>query len=182
MNYLYRMTQYNDLGYKIPKKRKDTGLPRSWIPMAPRADKGTERYPKIQSPARCIRNRKSLEIGPKGGKYYIASSGGKVYCDRIPKMTFTQQQVQQIIPQQVQQIPEIIPQQVNLKYFKILGMNPTYNLSDVRKKFIKLAKVHHPNKGGDPDVFKHMLDAYKKIINTKAENQQQVKINIPIKL
>ena len=45
-------------------------------------------------------------------------------------------------------------------YYKILNINRESSQDDIKKAFRKLSKTHHPDKGGDENVFKEMSEAY----------------------
>ena len=44
----------------------------------------------------------------------------------------------------------------------VLGLDLRYSYTDkeIKRKFKKLSMTHHPDRGGDPDVFKHIKEAY----------------------
>lgn len=50
-------------------------------------------------------------------------------------------------------------------YFKILGIEPTHELSEIKKAYRNLAKKYHPdsNKEADPEMFKYITSIYEKI-------------------
>ncbi len=43
--------------------------------------------------------------------------------------------------------------------YEILGVNKTDSCNEIKKKYFKLARTHHPDKGGDPEHFKEMVRA-----------------------
>jgi len=45
-----------------------------------------------------------------------------------------------------------------------LGLPLYADENDIKKKFRELAKLHHPDAGGDADIFIKFLDAYKELI------------------
>lgn len=53
--------------------------------------------------------------------------------------------------------------------YKVLGVNQGASDDEIKKQYRKLAMKHHPDKGGDSDMFKQINDAYYKITN----NEQQ---------
>ncbi|OQR81752.1 molecular chaperone, partial [Thraustotheca clavata] len=48
----------------------------------------------------------------------------------------------------------------NSKYYDILGVPKSASEADIRKAFRKLALKNHPDKGGDPELFKDITVAY----------------------
>lgn len=45
-------------------------------------------------------------------------------------------------------------------YYSILGIPPDSSEEDIKKKFRELAKKYHPDRGGDPEKFKEIMEAY----------------------
>jgi len=55
-------------------------------------------------------------------------------------------------------------------YYSILGIENTANADDIKKAYRKLANIHHPDKGGDNNIFVLLLEAYDVLFdNTKKE-------------
>lgn len=52
-------------------------------------------------------------------------------------------------------------------YYKILNLEKTCSLTDVKKSYRTLAKEHHPDKGGDPEEFKKIQKAYETLSDTE---------------
>ncbi|CCI48832.1 unnamed protein product [Albugo candida] len=48
----------------------------------------------------------------------------------------------------------------NNKFYEILGVSKTATATEIKKSYRKLALKNHPDKGGDPELFKHMTVAY----------------------
>lgn len=48
----------------------------------------------------------------------------------------------------------------NKSLYGILGVQPTDSCADIKKAYFKLARTHHPDKGGDPEKFKEITKAY----------------------
>ena len=47
-----------------------------------------------------------------------------------------------------------------LNYYRILGLEPDADLSEIRRAFRVLAKRHHPDEGGDEEPFKQIGIAF----------------------
>ncbi len=43
--------------------------------------------------------------------------------------------------------------------YEVLGVNKSDSCNDIKKAYFKLARTHHPDKGGDPENFKEMVRA-----------------------
>jgi len=51
--------------------------------------------------------------------------------------------------------------------YELLGVNKSDSCTDIKKAFLKLAKIHHPDKGGNPELFKEMLQASEVLTDEK---------------
>lgn len=47
----------------------------------------------------------------------------------------------------------------NEKYYELLGATKDMDCNAINKQFKKAARKHHPDKGGDPEIFKEMQEA-----------------------
>lgn len=47
-----------------------------------------------------------------------------------------------------------------INYYEILEINKQASLEEIKKSYKKLAIKHHPDKGGDPDYFNNISEAY----------------------
>lgn len=56
-------------------------------------------------------------------------------------------------------------------YYEILGVQKSASADDIKRAFRKLAQEHHPDKGGDPEKFKEVNEAYQ--VLSDAEKRQQ---------
>jgi DnaJ-class molecular chaperone len=56
------------------------------------------------------------------------------------------------------------------KPHEILGVNANASPDEIKKAFKKLAMIHHPDKGGDPEKFKEINAAYQTLTNPQPEN------------
>jgi len=55
----------------------------------------------------------------------------------------------------------------NKEYYEILNINKNASSSEIKKAYRKLALIHHPDKGGNPEIFKKINDAYEILSDTK---------------
>lgn len=44
--------------------------------------------------------------------------------------------------------------------YGVLGLQKNADTNEIRKAFLKLSKIHHPDKGGDPEKFKEIQEAH----------------------
>ena len=49
---------------------------------------------------------------------------------------------------------------MNKDYYKTLNINRNATQDEIKKAFRKLSKTHHPDKGGDENIFKELSEAY----------------------
>ena len=62
----------------------------------------------------------------------------------------------------------------NNKYYKILGIDKNSNEKDIKKAYRRLAVIHHPDKGGDPEKFKEVTKAFETLSDpNKRKNYDQ---------
>ena len=55
----------------------------------------------------------------------------------------------------------------NKEYYELLGVERDVDAAKLKKVYRKLAVKHHPDKGGDPDLFKRINQAYDVISDPK---------------
>lgn len=56
---------------------------------------------------------------------------------------------------------ETFPGEVdNVKFYELLGVDKNASESEIRSAYRKLAKVHHPDRGGDTETFQQLQRAY----------------------
>ena len=58
-----------------------------------------------------------------------------------------------------------------MNYYSILGVDKSATQNDIKKAYHKLAIKHHPDKGGNPDEFKKISEAYE-ILSDPVKRQQ----------
>lgn len=51
-------------------------------------------------------------------------------------------------------------------YYKILGLSHDFEPKDIKTSYRNLSKIYHPDRGGDENIFKQIVDAYKTLSNT----------------
>jgi len=47
--------------------------------------------------------------------------------------------------------------------YKLLGVSPKASPAEIRRAYYKLAKVHHPDQGGDVKKFLALMEAYQRV-------------------
>ncbi|GIW67606.1 MAG: hypothetical protein KatS3mg096_474 [Candidatus Parcubacteria bacterium] len=52
---------------------------------------------------------------------------------------------------------------MNKNYYEILGIPEYSSEEEIKKKFRELVKKYHPDRGGDPEKFKEILEAYQSL-------------------
>jgi DnaJ family protein A protein 2 len=50
---------------------------------------------------------------------------------------------------------------MNINLYDILGVSKNATFEEIKTKYKSLAQQHHPDKGGDPDLFKKIKHAQK---------------------
>lgn len=61
--------------------------------------------------------------------------------------------------------------------YSILGVLPNASKDEIRKAYKKLALKHHPDKGGSPEEFKKITDAYESLTQEPSEMPIQRRLN-----
>jgi DnaJ-class molecular chaperone with C-terminal Zn finger domain len=56
-------------------------------------------------------------------------------------------------------------------YYKILGVSPNASPEEIREAYYRLAHKYHPDKGGDPEKFKEINEAYQ-VLSDKEKRAQ----------
>jgi len=56
-------------------------------------------------------------------------------------------------------------------YYQILGVPEDASEEQIKKRFRELAKIYHPDRGGDPEKFKQILKAYTTLSNKKSREE-----------
>jgi len=74
-------------------------------------------------------------------------------------------------------------------FYKILGVKHDSNEEEIKKAFRKLASKHHPDVGGDINIFREILLAYETLIDPKARkiydetgNVENISLETKVKL
>jgi curved DNA-binding protein CbpA len=56
-------------------------------------------------------------------------------------------------------------------HYQILGVPEDASEEQIKKRFRELAKIYHPDRGGDPEKFKQILRAYTTLSNKKSREE-----------
>ena len=51
--------------------------------------------------------------------------------------------------------------------YEVLGLAKGASMDEVKKAYKKLALLHHPDKGGDPEYFKRIVRAKEELLEAK---------------
>ena len=54
-----------------------------------------------------------------------------------------------------------------MDYYESLGVNRNASAKEIKSAFRKKAAEHHPDKGGDPNQFKQINEAYQTLSNNE---------------
>tara|TARA_R110000824_G_scaffold52896_1_gene146769 strand:- start:587 stop:1591 length:1005 start_codon:yes stop_codon:yes gene_type:complete len=68
---------------------------------------------------------------------------------------------------------------MNKDYYKTLNINRSASQDEVKKAFRSLSKQHHPDKGGDENIFKELSEAYDTLSDTQKREQYNHKLDHP---
>ena len=60
--------------------------------------------------------------------------------------------------------------------YRVLGLDDDADIEDVKHAFLKLAVKYHPDKGGDPEKFQIIHEAYQRIMDGTAKKQGSGKV------
>jgi len=64
-----------------------------------------------------------------------------------------------------------------MSYYNILEVNENASEEEIKKSYRRLVLIHHPDKGGDPEKFKKISEAYEALINKNDVNLNTVNLN-----
>ena len=56
-------------------------------------------------------------------------------------------------------------------YYDILGVHKTSTQDEIKQAYKKLAKVHHPDKGGNTELFQKIQTAYETLGDEQKKNE-----------
>lgn len=62
-----------------------------------------------------------------------------------------------------------------INYYAILGLNNQASAKEIKKAYYSISKEVHPDLGGDENVFKSVVDAYKILSNTEKKEEYDKK-------
>lgn len=61
-----------------------------------------------------------------------------------------------------------------LNYYRILGLEPDADMSEIRRAFRMLAKRHHPDAGGDEELFKQIGIAFYTLSDPQSRREYDI--------
>lgn len=64
-----------------------------------------------------------------------------------------------------------------MDYYKQLGIKESASPEEIKKAYKKLAMKHHPDRGGDPDIFNKITNAYDTLTDPKKKQKYDNKTN-----
>ena len=62
-------------------------------------------------------------------------------------------------------------------YYELLEINPKCSIYDIKKKYIKLALIYHPDRGGDAQKFIKITEAYSILSDIDKKIEYDIKLN-----
>lgn len=57
-----------------------------------------------------------------------------------------------------------------MEYYKILNVSKDASIDEIKKQYKKMALKHHPDRGGDPEMFKKISEAYQTLSDPEKRN------------
>jgi molecular chaperone DnaJ len=60
---------------------------------------------------------------------------------------------------------------LSTNYYQILGLNNTSNSKEIKKSYYKLSFIHHPDRGGEQQLFVKINEAYNVLIDEKLREE-----------
>jgi len=67
----------------------------------------------------------------------------------------------------------------NNELHELFGLPKNFTDKQLKKKFNELVKIFHPDKGGDPEMFRKILDAYELLLKRQTP-QTTLRTSIPM--
>lgn len=64
-----------------------------------------------------------------------------------------------------------------MNYYKLLGITESASPEEIKKAYKKMAMKHHPDKGGDPEMFNNISTAYSILSDPKKKQKYDNKTN-----
>lgn len=58
-----------------------------------------------------------------------------------------------------------------MDYYKILNVSKNATNDEIKRQYKKMALKHHPDRGGDPEMFKKVSEAYQILSDTKKRSE-----------
>lgn len=67
-----------------------------------------------------------------------------------------------------------------MNYYEILNIDRTATKAEIKRVYHSLAKIHHPDKGGDAEKMRQLIEAYETLSVDESRNEYDAKLNSSI--
>ena len=64
-----------------------------------------------------------------------------------------------------------------MNYYEILNVDRTATKTEIKRAYHSLAKIHHPDKGGEAEKMRQLIEAYEILRDDESKNEYDAKLN-----